>query len=81
MFDDFLDVVGDVWETVADGADLVMEALTPGVTVIPGRNYDLVYEGSSKGIKCNTCGRTSWHPRDVQEKYCGYCHKFHETQN
>lgn len=22
---------------------------------------------------CSLCGRSSWHPRDLQERYCGWC--------
>lgn len=29
-------------------------------------------------ITCPRCGRTSYHPRDIQERYCGACHQFHE---
>ena len=27
-------------------------------------------------ITCPKCGRTSHHPRDVEEGYCGACHEF-----
>ena len=30
------------------------------------------------GIRCLACGAVSWHPRDVAERYCGRCHRFHE---
>lgn len=30
-----------------------------------------------KSIQCLVCGRTSRHPRDVQEKYCANCKQFH----
>lgn len=36
-------------------------------------------EQGRASITCPQCGRTSYHPRDVQEKYCGACHQFHET--
>lgn len=29
-------------------------------------------------ITCLLCNRTSNHPRDVAEKYCGSCHVFHD---
>lgn len=32
------------------------------------------------GIECLRCGMTSYHPTDVQERYCGNCHVFHETE-
>lgn len=31
-------------------------------------------------IKCLVCGRTSNHPDDVKNLYCGYCHEFHEIR-
>ena len=31
------------------------------------------------GIRCHTCKLTSYHPKDVQERYCACCHRFHET--
>lgn len=27
-------------------------------------------------VTCPDCGRTSYHPMDVQERYCGACHCF-----
>lgn len=29
-------------------------------------------------IVCPKCGRVSHHPRDIQERYCGYCNGFHD---
>jgi len=52
-----------------------------------GTGYDLVsMEVRSRlgrprlvlGIRCHTCGRTSLHPKDIEERYCGACHVFHE---
>lgn len=40
------------------------------------KTYAIVADG--KAIKCLTCGRTSWHPEDVKNKYCGNCREFHE---
>jgi hypothetical protein len=38
--------------------------------------YRLAPDGQS--ITCLVCGRTSHHPRDVAERYCGHCHRFHD---
>jgi uncharacterized OB-fold protein len=35
-------------------------------------------DGHVLGITCLTCGRTSFNPTDVEQKYCGHCHVFHE---
>jgi uncharacterized membrane protein len=29
-------------------------------------------------IQCLICRRVSFHPMDVEHKYCGYCHIFHQ---
>lgn len=31
-----------------------------------------------ESITCPRCGRTSSHPNDVRERYCGVCHQWHE---
>lgn len=47
-----------------------------------GIGYDLVVvEKRSRlvmGIRCHTCQRISFHPKDVSERYCGACKVFHE---
>jgi len=46
-----------------------------------GSTYRISYDHKSKvyKIKCLICGMTSWHRRDVETKYCGRCHKFHDA--
>lgn len=34
--------------------------------------------GSGKSIQCLVCGTTSYNPSDVAQRYCGFCHVFHE---
>jgi hypothetical protein len=47
-----------------------------------GRGYDLVYVLERGrlvlGIRCHTCERVSFHPTDIEQRYCGACHVFHE---
>ena len=31
-------------------------------------------------ITCLRCGRTSYHPKDIAQWYCGFCHLFHESE-
>ncbi len=31
-------------------------------------------------IQCLDCGRISFHPSDVQHRYCGYCNQFHDDK-
>jgi hypothetical protein len=35
-------------------------------------------EGRGHAIKCFNCGLTSYHPKDVSNRFCGKCHIFHE---
>ncbi len=45
------------------------------------RKTYIIYEGSGrKAIFCTRCEVLSWHPRDVEEKYCPKCHIFHEDE-
>lgn len=34
----------------------------------------------SKGITCLDCGLTSYNEHDIEQKYCGNCHEFHELK-
>jgi len=42
--------------------------------------YEFIEDTKSnlKGIKCLVCGLTSWNINDVEQKYCGNCHQFHD---
>jgi hypothetical protein len=51
----------------------------PGYTInlhAPKDRYDF---GAS--ITCHACNLTSYHPEDVKNRYCGNCHKFHDSIN
>ena len=37
--------------------------------------YSISKDGLS--ITCFSCGSTSYHPGDIEHRYCGYCHKYH----
>jgi hypothetical protein len=47
-----------------------------------GLGYDLVTNHETGrivlGIRCQTCRRVSYHPKDISERYCGACKVFHE---
>ncbi len=36
-------------------------------------------EHGAEWIRCLKCGRTSFNAKDIEQKYCGACHSFHET--
>ncbi len=31
-----------------------------------------------KSITCHRCGLTSYNQRDIEHRYCGECHRFHD---
>jgi hypothetical protein len=37
-------------------------------------------EAGRPAILCKGCTRVSWHPQDVQHRYCGYCHEFLDSE-
>ena len=48
-----------------------------------GTTYRIITEVDDHGVwpvfVCLYCGKGSYHPRDVENKYCGRCHRFHEN--
>jgi hypothetical protein len=46
-----------------------------------GKNQINTYTISADGksITCLRCKRTSHHPKDVERRYCGACHAFHDS--
>jgi ribosomal protein S27AE len=41
--------------------------------------YSIITETVPRtGIKCALCGSVSYNAGDIQEKYCGRCHLFHQ---
>jgi hypothetical protein len=30
-----------------------------------------------RAIQCLVCTRISYHPTDVAQRYCGFCHRYH----
>lgn len=33
-----------------------------------------------RGIFCFSCKKASYNANDIENRYCGFCHKFHEEQ-
>lgn len=38
------------------------------------------YRLGDNWIQCRKCSLISYHPKDVEERYCGHCHIFHEDE-
>lgn len=54
----------------------LLNAGPPLLAVISSRRFLIVSRDGETGIKCRSCGRTSWNKNDVDRKYCGFCHEF-----
>lgn len=39
-----------------------------------GRKAQEAVDKLTKGFTCPRCGKTSYHPKDLEEGYCGHCH-------
>lgn len=51
----------------------------PVIRAEKGRGYVVEHFADGQtAIFCGTCGRRSWSPRDISERFCGHCCKFHE---
>ena len=55
------------------------------ITVLQhGRGYDFVFVSTADdeqlvlGIRCQTCRSISYNATDVEQRYCGVCHRFHD---
>lgn len=43
--------------------------------IIDGNNL----RAATPSTTCPKCGRTSYHPEDIRNRYCGACHLFHDN--
>jgi len=45
-----------------------------------GITYEIITgdDGKAEAIKCLRCNMVSYHPKDVEHRYCGNCHVFHD---
>lgn len=34
--------------------------------------------GKEIAITCKHCGKKSYHAKDIEQRYCGHCHLFHD---
>lgn len=41
------------------------------------KTYEIIRKGDTLAIKCLICNMTSYHPVDVEKKYCANCKIFH----
>jgi hypothetical protein len=48
------------------------------VTLRASQGYVIRDDLEGRSITCLACGRTSHNTHDVQHRYCGHCHVFHE---
>lgn len=44
------------------------------------KTFEVISVNNRPAIKCLTCQMISFNTNDIEQLYCGYCHKFHEDQ-
>jgi uncharacterized OB-fold protein len=49
-------------------------ACVPGYLLVTNLNT------GAAGIYCENCMRVSYHPQDIEQRYCGHCHRWHEIE-
>jgi len=42
-------------------------------------SFEILADG--RAIHCLNCGYTSWNLNDVRARYCGHCHRWHDTSD
>lgn len=42
------------------------------------KTYELVKVKRFDGIKCLECGMVSYHPTDIEKRYCHKCGRYHD---
>lgn len=72
----YIDSEGRIDELIVE--DGKFAGFSPGTRMRRIGGYVISHDG--KSILCETCGRRSFHPEDVANKYCGHCHVFHEDK-
>ena len=53
---------------------LAFEGVTPAL-IRETRHY---VDTTLPSYRCPRCGRVSYHPQDLANRYCGFCHQFEE---
>lgn len=49
----------------------------PGSKYKPFTSGCIINSKEPAWIQCLDCKRKSYHPKDIEHRYCGCCHKFH----
>jgi hypothetical protein len=66
-----------VWEGKTESGIACHAFITRVAVATP--SYKIANEGSAyTSITCLLCNRLSYNPNDVEKKYCGNCHIFHD---
>jgi predicted RNA-binding Zn-ribbon protein involved in translation (DUF1610 family) len=66
---DFRPATADEIKLVENEINLVRERFTQS-------NYTLLNTPNGPGILCHECGHSSSNLHDIENRYCGHCHKF-----
>jgi hypothetical protein len=42
--------------------------------------FEIGTDKHGKFILCHVCKRRSYSPGDIENRYCGFCHEFHDDR-
>lgn len=48
----------------------------PCLVCLEKREKEAAARAEQASITCPRCGKTSYHPKDIEQGYCGNCHDF-----
>lgn len=57
---------------------LTFEELQDYPTIKATTSYVIFIDAEQRAIWCRACGQVSYSQHDVNNRYCGHCHLFHE---
>ncbi len=64
-------------KTICESHAMTRDLAEPIIVIqSPWQSYEIASDNSS--IACKYCNRVSHNPSDVQHRYCGNCHEFHD---
>jgi ribosomal protein S27AE len=49
--------------------------------VSPRSEWIEIEIAAGRAIRCPRCGRVSFHPKDIDQRYCGWCHEWHDAMD
>ena len=67
---------GHLWSS--DVKDVTCEACKINAETLPP-TFEIKRDAKGLRIACRICGAESYHPRDIEERFCGWCKADHDN--